>query len=80
MALSGDHPGRLVAYLLTAGVGPTVLTAYLANVFLAPPKPEEKPHSTPSADPSQRGGVEGPLLAEYEKTTAALKRAVRWKS
>jgi voltage-gated potassium channel len=68
--------GRLVGVsLLTAGVGLYgVLTAYLANLFLAPSKPEEKPQlDTIPVDPQARAAMLRQLLAEHEKTTAALK-------
>jgi hypothetical protein len=72
-------PGRLVGVvLISAGVSLyAVLTAYLANVFLAPPKPEKKPQlDTVSADPQARMAALRQLLAEHEKTTAALKEGL----
>jgi voltage-gated potassium channel len=73
------NPGRLVGvFLLTAGVGLYgVLTAYLANVFMTPPKPEEKPQpDTVPVDPQTRVAALRQLLADHEKTTAALKEGL----
>jgi voltage-gated potassium channel len=72
-------PGRLVGVvLISAGVSLyAVLTAYLANLFLVPPKPEEKPPlNTIPADPQASVAALQHLLAEYEKTTAALKEGL----
>jgi voltage-gated potassium channel len=69
-------PGRLVGVvLISAGVSLyAVLTAYLANLFLTPPKPEEKPQlDTLPTDPQARVVALRQLLAEHEKTAAALR-------
>jgi voltage-gated potassium channel len=71
--------GRLVGVvLISAGVSLyAVLTAYLANVFLTPPKLEEKPQpDAVSTDPQVRVAELKQLLAEHEKTAAALKESL----
>jgi voltage-gated potassium channel len=72
--------GRLVGVLLlTAGVGLYgVLTAYLANFFLTPPKPEKQAPQldTSPVDPHAKVAALKQLLAEHEKTAAALKEGL----
>lgn len=73
------NEGRLVGvFLLTAGVGLFgVLTAYLANIFLAPPKPEQKsPLDSGPADPQAKVAALRQLLAEHEKSVAALREGL----
>jgi voltage-gated potassium channel len=72
-------PGRLVGVvLISAGVSLyAVLTAFLANFFLTPPKPEEKPQpNLATVDPQTSVAALRQLLAEHEKSAAALKESL----
>ena len=66
-------PGRIVgAFLLLAGIGLfSVLTGFIANVFLAPP---QKPRRKPAADDPRAAIIAvRTLLSEQEERTAAIR-------
>lgn len=67
--------GRIVGVLLmTAGVALFgVFTSFLANTFLSPRKKPEEPADAPADSEVARLQVLRQLLAEQEKTTAALR-------
>ena len=67
--------GRIVGVLLmTAGVALFgVFTSFLANTFLSPRKKPEEPADAPAYSEVARLQVLRQLLAEQEKTTAALR-------